>query len=126
MDLSSALKNMAKRVDCADLRFMITAVTIQREIGGNLSDIFDRLGDLVRKRFALIRATSSLTAQGRLSGVVLTVLPIALGAFLFITNPDYINVLLEDPAGIKIVIGAGILQVLGFLCIRKISNIEAL
>ncbi|HEY5649292.1 MAG TPA: type II secretion system F family protein, partial [Nitrospiria bacterium] len=126
MDLPVALKNLARRVDCPDLRFMITAITIQREVGGNLSDLFDRLADLMRKRVVLIRQTRSLTAQGRISGQILIALPILMAAYLFVANPDYISLLYEDPLGLKIAIGAAVSMFLGHLVIQKIVNIDTL
>ena len=126
MDIQTALKNLAKRVDCYDLRYLVTAITIQRETGGNLSDLFDRLAHLIRERFKLIGQTRALTAEGRLSGRILTVLPFAMAGVLYLIQPDYLLVLFQDFTG-KMIVGTAIaMQVMGYLIIRKIVNLDAL
>ena len=87
MDISTALGNLASRVNCYDLRYLVAAIVIQRDTGGNLGDLFDRLAHLIRERFKLIGQTRSLTAEGRLSGNILTALPFAMAAVLFIIEP---------------------------------------
>jgi tight adherence protein B len=126
MDIQTALKNLAKRVDCYDLRYLIAALTIQRETGGNLSELFDRLSNLIRERFKLIGQTRALTAEGRLSGRILIVMPFVMAGILYIIQPEYLLVLFKDSIGMMIVLAALIMQVLGYLVIRKIVNLDQL
>jgi tight adherence protein B len=126
MDVPAALKNLAKRVECYDLRYLVTAITIQRETGGNLGELFDRLAYLIRERFKLVGQTRALTAEGRLSGTILTVLPIVMAGILYMIQPDYLFILIKDPTGMKILVGAMVMQIVGFLVIRKIVNLEEL
>ncbi len=126
MDIPEALEHLDRRIQCYDLRFLIAAITIQRETGGNLSELFDRLATLIRERFKLIGQTRALTAQGRLSGVILSGLPFAMAALLYVVQPDYLMVLVENPLGQMMAGGALGLMVLGALIIRKIVNLEAL
>lgn len=126
MDIHTALNNLSKRVDCYDLRYLISALTIQRETGGNLSELFDRLSHLIRERFKLIGQTRALTAEGRLSGRILIVLPFVMAGILYIIQPDYLLVLFKDSVGMMIVISALIMQGLGYVVIRKIVNLDHL
>jgi len=126
MDIPTALRNLTQRVDCYDLRYLVTAITIQRETGGNLSELFDRLAHIIRERFMLIRQTRALTAQGRLSGHILTVLPLVMAGILYMIQPEYLLVLFNDTAGKKMVTVALVLQVMGYLVIRKIVNLDRL
>lgn len=126
MDLPVALDNLTRRVDCEDLRYLIAAIRIQRETGGNLGELLDRLSYLIRERFKLLGQTRALTAQGRLSGYILAALPIGMGFLLYLTQPDYILPLMYDPTGQMILGVTAGLQLLGFLIIQKIVNIEVL
>jgi tight adherence protein B len=126
MDISTALGNLARRVSCYDLRYLVAAIVIQRETGGNLSDLFDRLAHLIRERFKLIGHTRALTAEGRLSGRILTVLPFAMAGILYIIQPEYILLLFESFTGKMIVMTAILMQVMGYLVIRKIVNLDTL
>jgi tight adherence protein B len=126
MDIPAALRNLSRRVECYDLRYLVTAITIQRETGGNLSELFDRLAYLIRERFKLMGQTRALTAEGRLSGHILTALPVVMAGMLYIIQPSYLMILIKDPMGIKILIGAVVMQIFGYLVIRKIVNIETL
>ncbi|HUE96493.1 MAG TPA: type II secretion system F family protein [Longimicrobiaceae bacterium] len=115
---------LADRVPLTDVRIFVTALLIQREVGGNLAEILDNLSSIIRQRFTLRRQVRVLTAEGRLSGYVLTALPIAIGLWVFVSNPAYINLLFEHPAGRVMVAGAVVMQGVGFLWMRKITNIE--
>jgi tight adherence protein B len=126
MDIPVALENLATRVDCYDLRYLVAAITIQRETGGNLSELFDRLAYIIRERYKLVGQTRALTAQGRLSGHILTVLPVVMAGVLYFTQPGYLRLLVDDPMGRTILVGALVMQVFGYLVIRWIVNIETL
>ena len=122
--LEDAIKGMAARIPNLDLKFFATAVVLQRQTGGDLAEILDKIGYLVRERFKIWGQIQALTGEGRLSGVVLLGLPILLFAAVYRLNPDYLMVLLTDPMGKKMLFGAIVLQVIGALVIRKIVNIK--
>jgi tight adherence protein B len=124
MPLSDALRNLAVRVPLLDARFFATAVLTQRESGGNLSEVLDGLSKLIRERFKLKRQVRALSAHGRITGWVLAALPMVLTALLFLIAPDHIGLLFTDPIGIRMILGAGVLQVIGFLAMRRIVDIE--
>jgi tight adherence protein B len=124
MPLPDALRSLAVRVPLLDARFFATAVLTQRESGGNLSEVLDGLSKLIRERFKLKRQVRVLSAHGRITGWVLAALPIALAAILFVIAPAHIGILFTDPLGIRMVVGAGVLQVIGFFAIQRIVNIE--
>jgi tight adherence protein B len=119
-----ALLAMADRVRIVDVRILVTAILIQREVGGNLAEILDNLASVIRARFNIRRQLRVYTAQGRFSGYVLATLPIAVGAAVYSLNPPYIMLLFTDPMGKLMVLTAVIFQLIGFLWIRKIVNIE--
>ncbi len=124
LDLNAALLNLCARVDLPDLRFFTTAVMIQRETGGNLAEILDKIAHLIRERFKLHNQVTALTAEGRLSGLVLILLPPATALALFFINPDYISQLWRTPKGRMMSMIALAFQVLGILTIRKIVRIK--
>jgi tight adherence protein B len=102
----------------------VTAILIQREVGGNLAEILDNLSNVIRARFTIRRQIKVYTAQGRMTGYLLAMLPIFLFAILYWVNPEYMSVLFRDPIG-KVLTGVAItMQLAGFLWIRKIINIE--
>jgi tight adherence protein B len=119
-----ALLAMADRIRIVDVRILVTAILIQREVGGNLAEVLDNLAGVIRARFTIRRQLRVYTAQGRFSGYVLAILPIAVGAAVYSLNPPYIKLLFTDPLGKLMVFTALIFQIIGFLWIRKIVNIE--
>jgi len=119
-----AMLAMADRVRIVDVRILVTAILIQREVGGNLAEVLDNLASVIRARFNIRRQLRVYTAQGRFSGYVLAILPIAVGAAIYSLNPPYIKLLFTDPMGKLLVATAVIFQIIGFLWIRKIVNIE--
>jgi tight adherence protein B len=123
-DMSSTLLGLCKRIELRDLSFFTTAVLIQRETGGNLTEILEKISVLIRERFQLRNQISALTAEGRLSGIILLLLPPVLFVVLMIINPGYSSVLFNHPVG-RIMCGAAVtFQILGMLLIRKIVNIK--
>ena len=124
MPLADALRSLAVRVPLLDARFFATAVLTQRESGGNLSEVLDGLSKVIRERFTLKRQVRSLSAHGRITGSVLAALPIALAALLFVIAPEHISLLFTDPLGVRMVVAAGVLQVIGFIAMQRIVNIE--
>jgi tight adherence protein B len=121
---ADALMGMVDRVDLVDVRIFVTAVLVQREVGGNLSEILDNITTTIRDRFRIRRQLRTYTAQGRLSGMVVAGMPIALGLIIFVINPPYIRVLFEHPVGRTLLVFGITMQILGFLWIRKVVNIE--
>jgi tight adherence protein B len=122
--LEEAIEDMTSRVPNLDLRFFATAVILQRQTGGDLAEILDKIGYLVRERFKIWGQIQALTGEGRLSGVVLLALPPALFVVMWYLNPGYSMTLFTDPMGIKMLVGALVMQVFGALVIRKIVNIK--
>jgi tight adherence protein B len=124
LPLEDSLLGMADRVNLVDVRILITAILIQREVGGNLAEILDNLSEVVRSRFTIRRQLRVYTAQGRMTGYLLAALPIGLFTILWTMNPSYMSILFTDPTGRLLVAVACSLQILGFLWIRKIIKIE--
>lgn len=122
--LESALENMQKRVESADFALVVTAVLIQRQVGGNLAQILDNISGTIQERIRMRREVMALTAQGRMSGIVLALLPIALGLFLTAVSPDYMRPLFEETAGRIAIAVAIVMEIIGFLVIRKIVDIK--
>ena len=124
LDLNSALLNLCRRIDLQDLRFFTTAVMIQRETGGNLAEILDKIAALVRERFKLCNQVRALTAEGRLSGIILSMLPPVTALALYFMNQNYIMLLWRSPKGRMMALFALAFQALGILTIRKIVKIK--
>ena len=122
--LDEALHSLTERVPNLDLKFFATAVILQRQTGGDLAEILDKIGELVRERFRIWGQVQALTGEGRLSGIVLLALPPVLFATVWYLNPEYVMVLFTDPMGKKMLAGGVVMQVLGALVIRKIVNIK--
>jgi tight adherence protein B len=124
LPLRDALDQLAERVPILDVRFFVTAVLIQRETGGNLAEILDNLAHVVRERFKIRRQVRVHTAHGRFTAFVLLSLPPALAIALMFLNPDHMNLLFNDKMGQQMLIGAIVMQTIGFIWIRKIIKIE--
>jgi tight adherence protein B len=122
--LDQAMKDMLHRMPNMDLKFFVTAVILQRQTGGDMAEILDKIGHIIRERFRILGQVQALTGEGRISGVVLMGLPIALFFGCYYMNPDYVMVLFTDPLGKKMIAGAAVLQVMGAICIKKIVNIK--
>ena len=119
-----ALKALAQRVDCKDLKFFVMSVIIQRETGGNLAEILENIARLIRERFKLQGRIRVLSAEGKLSAIILVAIPFFLGFALSIINPDYINTLFEDPIGIVLLVFASVMMALGILMMKKMVAIR--
>ncbi len=122
--LEEALEAMTERVPNLDLRFFVTAVILQRQTGGDLAEILDKIGRLIRERFRIWGQIQALTGEGRLSGIVLLALPPALFLVMLKLNPDYVMTLFTDPMGQQMLVGAIIMQLLGAVVIKKIITIK--
>jgi tight adherence protein B len=124
MPLPVALKEFAERIPLLDARFFVTAVLIQRESGGNLSEVLDNLSGVIRERFRVKRQMRVVSAHGRITGWVLVGLPPVLGAALMAVNQEHRQLMFGETLGLQMMVGAAILQVIGTLIIRKIINVE--
>lgn len=124
MPLADALKDFGARVPLLDARFFVTAVLTQREAGGNLAEVLDNLAALIRERFKVKRQVRTVSAHGRITGWVLSFLAPTLAAVLIVIAPSHMSLMLEDPLGVQMIIGAMVLQLIGVIAIRRIINIE--
>jgi tight adherence protein B len=122
--LEEAIEEMTQRVPNLDLRFFATAVILQRQTGGDLAEILDKIGHLVRERYIIWGQIQSLTGEGRLSGIVLLALPPVLAIVMWRLNPGYLMTLFKDPMGHQMLAFAVVMQIVGALVIRKIVNIK--
>src|SRR5579883_2571539 len=122
--IETALRNLTRRVPLLDARFFASAILLQRQTGGNLSEILLRLSHLIRERFRLKGQVKAASAHGRLTALILTVLPIATAFALLVVAPGYLPGMVADPDGRKLIMAAIGAQVLGNVCIRKIINIK--
>jgi tight adherence protein B len=124
LELKTALDNLLKRVPLQDLRIFATAVMIQKESGGNLAEVLDKTAHVIRERFRLKRQVGVHTAQGRMTGWVLTFLPVVLGVALYFLNPEMMSILWKNPTGVKLLWTASGMIVVGGLIIRHIVNMD--
>ena len=122
--LKDALTNLGDRMPLIDVRFFVTAVLIQRETGGNLSEILDNLSHVVRERFKILRQVRVHTAHGRMTGYVLMALPAALAIALSFINPEHMGLLFKEHMGRLMIVGTLILQATGYVWIRQVVKIE--
>ena len=122
--MEESLRSLCVRVPNLDLRFFVTSVVIQRQTGGDLAEILDRIGHIIRERIKILGQVKALTAEGRLSGIVLIALPIGLFFMMLWMKPDYIEMLWKEPMGIKMSVGAVISMLIGAYAIQKIIDIK--
>lgn len=124
LEMRTAMNNLVTRVPLQDLRIAITAILIQKESGGNLAEVLDKTSYVIRERFRLKRQVRVHTAQGRLTGWILSFLPLVLGIGLYMLNPKTMSLLWTRPIGIKLLYTAAGMTVVGALIIRKIVNMD--
>jgi tight adherence protein B len=122
--LEEALQDLADRVPNMDVRFFATAVTLQRQTGGDLAEILDKIGHLVRERLQILAQVQALTGEGRMSGIVLLALPPVLFVVMLWLNAEYVMTLFTDELGRKMLLFAMVTQLVGALAIRKIITIK--
>jgi tight adherence protein B len=120
----TAMSNLLRRMPSADMDLIITAMSVQREVGGNLAEVLDAISFTIRERVRIKGEIKTLTAQGRITGVVVTILPIALGILLYMINPGFIGLLFESACGWLMIGLAVILIVIGYVMVNKIVSIE--
>jgi tight adherence protein B len=124
LPMKDALDNLTFRMPLLDVRFFATAVLIQRETGGNLSEILENLSNVVRERFKILRQVRVYTAHGRFTGYILLALPAVLGIALSFINPDHMNMLFRERMGQMMLMGALVMQIIGFVWIKQVIKIE--
>jgi tight adherence protein B len=124
LPFEDALLGLGDRINLPDVRILITAILVQREVGGNLAETLENVGNTMRARFTIRRQVKVYTVQGRMSGYILAALPVLVGLFIFLVNRDYINVLFTHPIGKALLGLAIVLQFVGYLWIRKIVAVE--
>lgn len=124
MGVPEALKNFSNRVDCPDLKFFVVAVIIQRDTGGNLAEVLEKISYLIRERFKLQGKVRSLSAEGKLSAIVLIALPLLMVLYLMLVNPDYLMTLLTDQFGKIMVAFSSVMMVIGVYIIKKMITIR--
>ncbi len=124
IDVPEALKNLTNRVDCVDLKFFVTAISVQRETGGNLAEIIEAISRLIRQRYELYGRIKALSAEGRLSGYILFALPFVMAGVLWYLNEEYMSLLFEDPTGHFMMAGAGIMMCIGAYVMRNMCQIK--
>lgn len=122
--IEDALESVADRMDSEDFRWVVMAVRIQRDVGGNLAEILKTVSDTLRERERLRRQVRVLSAEGRLSGLILGALPIVFAGYLLLTRPEYLKPLVSDPMGVVMIIGGAVLMVVGALWMRKVVKVE--
>lgn len=123
LPLEVALERLGSRVPLLDVQFFVSAVMLQKRTGGNLAGLLDNLAYLMRERFKLRGRIRAVSAHGRISGLVLSMIPLAVALMMFVTNPEYILFFLDDPDGKIMLVVCIFLQLLGFVSIRKIVDI---
>jgi tight adherence protein B len=124
LELRTAMANLAARVPLQDLRIVVAGILIQKESGGNLAEVLDKTAYVIRERYRLKRQVRVHTAQGRLTGWILSFLPVVLGIALYLTDPGMISLLWRREIGVKLLYTAAVMTIAGALIIRKIVNMD--
>ncbi len=122
--VDDSLENLSDRVKSDDLELVVMAMIIQRQVGGNLSEVLDNIAHTIQERIKIQREIQTLTAQGKISGLVVGFMPFALALILFIINPEYMTTLFTHPLGLVMLAMAFCSQMIGVFLIRKIVNIK--
>ena len=124
LTMDEAMENLCERVPVPDLRFFSIAILVQKETGGNIGEILDNISRLIRERIVFKDHVAALTAEGRLSAVVLVGLPIFMFVYMYLTNYDYLSLLWTEKTGHYMIYGAIILQIIGAYVIKRIVDID--
>lgn len=122
--LKDVLGRFAERAPLVDIRFLVTAILLQRETGGNLSELLDNLATVIRDRLRVRRRVRTLTAHGRLTAWILSGIPPAMAVVLLFVKPDYVSTLFTDPIGINLLGSAILLELVGVLIVRRSVRVE--
>ena len=122
--MAEALKNLSRRVDFSEINYFVVGVILQRETGGNLSELMDTLASLIRERFVFQGKVRTLSAEGKMSAVVLICIPFFIIGYLKLSQPEYMNLLFTDPVGIYMSVVAGIMMIIGIIVMSRMVKIE--
>ena len=124
LSIKLALENLTQRIPILDLKICVTAILIQRETGGNLAEILEKVAYTIRERFRIMGDLKTLTTSSRMSAWLLCALPISVALMVTVMNPDYMSILWKDPRGHYLIAAALFMQITGMLIVRKILNIK--
>lgn len=124
IDVPQAMANLNDRVISTDLKFFVTALVVQRETGGNLAEIIEAISRLIRQRFELLGRVKALSAEGRMSGIILFLMPIVMAGVLWIMNEPYMRILVEDELGRIMALGSGLLMLVGAYVMKNMCDIK--
>jgi tight adherence protein B len=119
-----ALKNLAARFDFEEIQYFVTGVTLQRETGGNLAELVEALAKLIRERFVFEGKVRVLTAECRLSAVILVVLPFLIAGYIWLTNPNFLNPLLSEPVGHLMIVSALVMMTVGIIVLKRMVHVK--
>jgi tight adherence protein B len=122
--LNTSLRRLTEKIPIMDMKYFLTAYLVNREVGGNLTEVLDNIASLIRERFKLKRHVMALTTEGRISAWVLGALPIGTATILFLIRPDYFKFLISDPSGKKLILVSVIMWLAGIVVIRKLIHVE--
>ena len=125
INVSDALKNLAARIDCEELRFFVVGVILQRETGGNLAELMEMLAGLIRERFKFDGKVRTLAAEGKLSAIILIALPFFIAGWILFSNPGYLNPLFTHTVGRLMLVFAAVMMIIGIIVMKKMVNIKA-
>jgi len=124
VSVANALKNLVGRIECPELKYFVVAIILQRETGGNLAELIESLANLIREKFKFQGKVRTLSAEGRLSAVILVAIPFFMGIYLHFSNPKYLELLFSEPIG-RIMAGAAVIMMaIGILVIKKMVTIK--
>jgi tight adherence protein B len=124
IDVPQAMGNLNGRVISTDLKFFVTALVVQRETGGNLAEIIEAISRLIRQRFELLGRVKALSAEGRMSGIILFCMPIVMSVLLWVLNESYMRILIEDEIGQMMALGSGLLMCVGAYVMKNMCDIK--
>jgi tight adherence protein B len=124
LSVPDALINLARRIDCSEIKYFVVAVTLQRETGGNLAELMGTLSYLIREKFKFQGKVRTLSAEGKLSAIVLIALPFLMTGWLHFSKPDYLETLFMDSIGKVMIIGAVVMMIIGIFVMKKLVTIE--
>lgn len=124
LTVQDALANMYRRMPSEDLDLLITAINVQHEVGGNLAEILDNIAHTIRERIRIFGEIRTITAQQRLSGIILSVLPVLLGLVMYFLNPEYISRMWQSSCGLIMLFVGGVMIVIGYFVIQRITDIK--